>query len=195
MNGTAHANGVDGVDTDPMASSQVPWKQPSHPTLIKVVNRPKAFTSAASSLISLPAGAHFANITTATITASKRYTSVQVSPTSSIELNSDLVFCNHSCDPSLVFDMHKMEVRVSKGKDLKVGDPLTFFYPSTEWDMVQPFDCTCGTKACIGFIDGASQMREEDLKRYWLNPHIINMLADKNTNGHAEKNGGLEASG
>ena len=47
-----------------------------------------------------------------------------------IELHSDLVFCNHSCRPTLVFDMAKLEVRVADDRPLSVGDDLTFFYPT-----------------------------------------------------------------
>jgi len=32
---------------------------------------------------------------------------------------------------------------------LKKGDDITFFYPSTEWDMAQGFDCNCGAKVCL----------------------------------------------
>lgn len=40
--------------------------------------------------------------------------------------------------------MQRWEVRVSEdGEGLKEGDELTFFYPSTEWSMAQPFDCLC----------------------------------------------------
>ncbi|KAF4503946.1 hypothetical protein G6O67_008574 [Ophiocordyceps sinensis] len=67
------------------------------------------------------------------------------------------VYCNHSCSPSLVFDMTRFEVRVSGHGPLSVGDALTFFYPSTEWRMVQPFGCECGADRCadrcLGFIN------------------------------------------
>lgn len=39
-----------------------------------------------------------------------------------LELNSNLVFINHSCAPSLEWDMERMEVRVSRNRDLKKGD-------------------------------------------------------------------------
>jgi hypothetical protein len=137
----------------------------------------QAFCSGAISLVDLPAGAVFAKITTATPT-NKAYTSVQTSETSHIELNSDLVFCNHSCNPSLEFDMYHMEVRVVRGRDLRKGEPLTFFYPSSEWDMAQPFTCACGAGKgkCCGTIAGAKDMDARVLGRYWLNRHIVRML-------------------
>ncbi|CAI7641630.1 unnamed protein product [Penicillium manginii] len=143
------------------------------------VNRsPKAFGSGAISLVDLPAGSLFAKITGDT-PGTKAYTSVQTGRDSHIELNSDLVYCNHSCAPSLVFDMSRMEVRVVDDKPLKKGDALTFFYPSTEWEMDQPFQCICGAGECRGWISGAKTMEPEVLSEYWLNPHIAGLLNEK----------------
>ena len=152
---------------------------PTHPGLIEVVKRPGAFQSAAFSLVSLPAGAVVTEVTTATPAPVKAYTSVQVSRDAHVELNSDLVFCNHSCEPSVVFDMERMQVRVVDDRPLAAGQALTFFYPSTEWSMAQPFDCTCGADACKGRIHGAGMMPETELRGYWLNKHIIDMLAER----------------
>ncbi|KAI9722633.1 MAG: hypothetical protein M1812_001564 [Candelaria pacifica] len=155
--------------------------RPSHPKLIRVDRSPKAFASGAISLVSLPAGAHFTDIENATPTAVRRYTSVQNSVETHIELNDDLVYCNHCCVPSVVFDMVKLEIRVVDDRPLNEGDPLTFFYPSSEWEMDQPFDCTCGApgKQCKGRISGAKDMREEDLRQYWLNQHIVELLGKR----------------
>merc|ERR1712000_278730 len=111
------------------------------------------------------------------------YTSVANGEDSRIELNSDLVYCNHSCDPSLVFDMTNFEVRVSDRRPLVAGDALTFFYPSSEWKMVQPFKCGCNAgAACLGYIAGSSQIPSSVLGRYWLNDHI-RALVDRSSNG------------
>lgn len=64
---------------------------------------------------------------------------------------------------------------------LKEGDELTFFYPSTEWKMAQPFDCLCGTKDCRGTISGANGMSREILSKYWLNPHIADLLDESSS--------------
>lgn len=158
---------------------EIGWRQPSHPNQIFVSAGPGR-TSAAISLVSLPAGAIFAPITG--ITSSRRtWTSVQTSVDGSgIELDSDLVFCNHSCRPSVVFDMRKLEVRVVDNTPLKAGDPLTFFYPSTEWEMAAPFTCECPAKDASGCgkrIMGAKHADRVFLERYWLNDHIKDLLA------------------
>lgn len=106
---------------------EIGWKQPSHPGLIHV-SRGAGRGSGAVSLVSLPPGALFAKMTSATPCQQRSWTTVQSGDDgSNIELNSDLVFCNHSCRPSLVFDMGKFEVRVVDDRPLKAGDPLTFF--------------------------------------------------------------------
>ncbi|KAL4939364.1 hypothetical protein BDV06DRAFT_231095 [Aspergillus oleicola] len=155
-------------------------KPPSHPGLIRVSYNPGSFASAAynDSPTTFPPGSLFTKITTAT-PSKKAYSSVQTSRNTHIELNSDLLYCNHSCEPSLVFDMGKMEVRVVDGRPLKKGDALTFFYPSSEWEMDQVFECNCGTKSCRGVISGAGNMKREDLEGYWLNQHIEELLRER----------------
>ena len=63
-------------------------------------------------------------------------------------------------------------------RDLEEGDELTFFYPSTEWDMAQGFECKCdaGKGVCKGTIDGAGKMGRDRLRGYWLNGYIAEML-------------------
>ncbi|KAI4664215.1 uncharacterized protein J4E79_003717 [Alternaria viburni] len=161
-------------------TSQIPaWVQPDLTRLLRVEHNPGSFTSRSVSLVNLPPGAVFARITNPT-PATVAYSSVQASRDLHIELNCDLVYINHSCKPSLVFDMQRWEVRVSEqGEGLKEGDELTFFYPSTEWSMAQPFECLCKTEVCAGEIKGAKDMSREVLGRYWLNKHIEEMLAER----------------
>ena len=169
------------ADPIPVAPAPVTgFPAPTHPECLRVDRSTKAFGSGATSLVDLPAGALFAKITTAT-SGKKAYTSVQTGSDSHIELNSDLVYCNHSCAPSLVFDMGRMEVRVVDNRPLKTGDALTFFYPSTEWEMDQPFQCTCGAGegVCRGWISGAKTMSNEELNGYWLNGHITDLLRER----------------
>lgn len=152
-------------------------------SLLRVVQGDKntSYSSKAVSLVSLPPGALLTKITTATPASHRAYTSVQVSADADIELNSDLVYCNHSCNPSVVFDMAKFEVRVVDDRPLKAGDDLTFFYPSSEWRMQQPFGCGCGAgEKCLGTVKGAEFLGEDVLRKYWLNPHIEELLSKRN---------------
>ncbi|EUC28372.1 hypothetical protein COCVIDRAFT_89415 [Bipolaris victoriae FI3] len=167
--------------TKHVASPQIPaWVQPDLTRLLRVEHNPGSFTSRSLSLVTLPPGALFARITTPTPTTTAAYSSVQASRNLHIELNCDLLYINHSCKPSLVFDMQRWEVRVSDREGgLKQGDELTFFYPSTEWSMAQPFECHCKEEACRGVIKGAGEMEEAALRGYWLNGHIEEMLEER----------------
>ncbi|KAJ3281527.1 hypothetical protein HK104_011416 [Borealophlyctis nickersoniae] len=113
--------------------------------------------------------------------ANKRWSSVQVSANEHIELCSELVYMNHSCDPSIHLDTTRMEVIAAK--DIKEGDDLTFFYPSSEWDMSQPFDCWCGAEQCVKRVSGAQHIPPTILDRYFLNQHIREALEKKNAGG------------
>jgi hypothetical protein len=143
---------------------------------------PNEYQSYSIANVTLPAGAIFAELTTPPLTpATKAYSTVQTSATTHVELNSDLVYINHSCAPSLEFDIEMMEIRVAHDREggIKEGDELTFFYPSTEWEMAQPFQCRCREAKCRGWIAGASQMSEEALKGYWLNNWLEEALRGK----------------
>ncbi|KAI8931719.1 hypothetical protein NX059_011362 [Plenodomus lindquistii] len=169
------------------ANDAIPaWVQPDLSRLLRVEHNPGSFASRSVSLVTLPAGAIFARISSPT-PATVAYSSVQASKDLHIELNCDLVYINHSCDPTLIFDMQRWEVRVNPDREegLKEGDELTFFYPSTEWDMAQPFDCLCKSKGCRGRISGAKDMKLGVLDEYWLNKHIEDMLAEKDKIGKA----------
>lgn len=107
----------------------------------------------------------------------KRYTSVQINEKEHIELNSDIVYLNHSCDPTCIMDVKNMLVRLIK--DVPVEGELTFFYPSTEWDMDQPFKCWCNSSGCIGTVKGAKYLSKELLSNYFINEHISALLDKK----------------
>lgn len=143
--------------------------------VVKVVHGQGDFSSKLISLKDADPGARLCAIEGAVLVNQRAYTSVQVSEDCDMELKSDLVFCNHSCDPSVIFDTAKLEVRVGD-RPLKSGQDLTFFYPSTEWDMTQPFQCNCGAKKCLGLVQGAQYLDEAVLDRYWLSPHIRRLL-------------------
>lgn len=150
----------------------------------------------AESLVDLPAGSLFSPITTATKEDYPTYATVQAGRDLHIQLNSDLVFINHSCEPTLEFDMERMEVRVARDRDLKQGDLLSFFYPSTEWTLAEPFDCWCGVGEgkCVGRIEGAANMGPEKLRQYYLNEHIRKML-ERGANGHGVNGNGVNGNG
>ncbi len=85
-----------------------------------------------------------------------------------------LQYTNHSCDPNVFFDTTLMELIALK--EIQPGDELMFFYPSTEWDMDQPFECFCGTHSCLHTIKGAAYLSAKHLARYKLTDYIIEKI-------------------
>jgi len=81
---------------------------------------------------------------------------------------------NHSCNPNLVLDTTRMLVIAAR--EISPGDELTFFYPSTEWEMAVPFICACGSTNCIHVVAGARYLSPAVLERYFLNQHIRKMI-------------------
>lgn len=60
------------------------------------------------------------------------------------------MYLNHSCTPSAWVK----GLQVIALHDLAAGEGVTFDYNTTEWEMAEPFDCQCGTAACVGRVAG-----------------------------------------
>jgi hypothetical protein len=88
-----------------------------------------------------------------------------------------LVYINHACDPSTIINADNLSVVAARY--IAVGDELTYFYPSTEWDMDRPFVCRCGAPECLRFVAGAKYLATDVLKRYFINPHILRMDSER----------------
>jgi hypothetical protein len=86
----------------------------------------------------------------------------------------ELSSMNHSCDPSTILDTTRMLVIATR--DLAAGDELTFFYPSTEWEMSSPFICLCGAANCIHVVAGARFLPLSTLEDHFLNHHIRELM-------------------
>ncbi|KAF5316544.1 hypothetical protein D9619_006144 [Psilocybe cf. subviscida] len=185
-----------GVRTHPqdkMKPSQEGYK-PSHAEFV-VEFVPGQYMSSLKSRKAFKAGEVMAVLTGLT-RGSKAYTTVQCgrNPRDHIELNSDLVYVNHSCEPNAAFDFSSpvmAEWSFRALKDIALGDTLTFFYPSTEWAMDQPFACQCKTKVgippravtCLGNIQGAKYLSKKDLEeRIFVSPWILDLVAERDAN-------------
>ncbi|OAA53997.1 Post-SET domain protein [Cordyceps fumosorosea ARSEF 2679] len=158
------------------------WQQPSHPEIQEVVILDEAeFTTKSLSRVALAPFALFARLDfpPCTEAAEPTYATVQMGRNRHLNLNSDLLYINHSCEPSLIFDTGN-KIIIAGPKGLQPGDELTFFYPSTEWEMAQPFQCLCGTPTCRGTIDGAKRMTSAQLDGLWLSKHIRELRAEQN---------------
>lgn len=106
------------------------------------------------------------------------YLTVQIALKKHITLQPEyLQYINHSCNPNVFFDTETFELIALK--NLEIGDELTFFYPSTEWQMTQSFNCFCASANCLQRINGAAFISKEILSTYRLTSFIKEMLLNK----------------
>ncbi len=104
------------------------------------------------------------------------YLTVQLGDTEHIELFPDYLECiNHSCDPNCFFDTDRMQLICLK--PIAEGEEMSFFYPSTEWDMDQAFQCHCGSHNCIEVIKGAKYLGAGAIRNYRFTSFIRQKLA------------------
>ncbi|CAO3684302.1 unnamed protein product [Umbelopsis ramanniana] len=155
--------------------------KPTHPEqfLVKWIGDPENYNSKLLTARSYKKGDVIASLEGLTA-GPKAYSSVQISEDEHVELNSDLLYMNHSCSPTVVIDLKRRVVLANV--DLAIGDEITFFYPSTEWDMAQPFDCWCGSSSCIKTVQGASKIDTATLKNFQLSEHIQRLLEKRDGN-------------
>ncbi|MDX2046116.1 MAG: SET domain-containing methyltransferase [Chitinophagaceae bacterium] len=112
------------------------------------------------------------------------YLTVQVDKHKHITLQPEfLQYMNHSCSPNAFFDTTTM--RIVALQNIEAGEELTFFYPSTEWDMAQPFTCYCGSSNCLGEIRGAAWIPADIISQYRLTDFIQRQLHDRSNEERA----------
>ncbi|KAG2450993.1 hypothetical protein HYH02_004265 [Chlamydomonas schloesseri] len=110
------------------------------------------------------------------VLAQPNYLTMQTGPDSHIVLEpAYLLNINHSCAPNTFWNTATMQFEALE--EVAAGAELTFFYPSTEWDMETPFDCRCGAAACLGRIAGAKHLCDQQFARYRFNQHILDARA------------------
>lgn len=103
------------------------------------------------------------------------YLTIQVNDEQHISLSPEcLQYTNHSCEPNVFFDTTYMQMIALQ--DIQPGDELQFFYPSTEFQMAQPFNCFCQSENCLGSISGAADLSTTALQQYRLTDFIKRKL-------------------
>jgi len=84
-------------------------------------------------------------------------------------------FMNHSCEANALI----REGDVVAERDIRPWEAVTFNYNTTEWEMAEPFICGCGSKRCLGRIQGYKFLTPA--QRVQLNPvapHLHRHLAE-----------------
>lgn len=87
-----------------MAPSKPHWQQPSHPDIQEVIINDGDFASKSLTKVAVAPFGVFAGLTfpPCTVEEQPTYATVQIGRDQHINLNSDLLYMNHSCEPSLV---------------------------------------------------------------------------------------------
>ena len=95
-----------------------------------------------------------------------------------------LAALNHSCDPNVILDTENL-LMVAR-RDIAKGEELSYFYPSTEWEMDAPFICLCGASNCIHVAAGGRFLPLSTLEHHYLNRHIRELMIEllENTELH-----------
>lgn len=103
------------------------------------------------------------------------YLTVQVDLEKHITLQPEfLQYINHSCNPNAFFDTSGYNLICIR--EIVKDDEITFFYPSTEWDMKQPFACRCHSSNCLKYIQGAAHLPQAIIPQYKLTDFIQRQL-------------------
>lgn len=129
-------------------------------------------------LQSFQPGDVIAEFSAGTIAAEPTYLTVQVDINKHITLQPVfLQYINHSCEPNVFFNTTTMQLVALK--EIRKEEEMTFFYPSTEWKMIQPFNCYCGSPHCLGQIRGAAFLPKNVWKQYQLTDFIQQQLTKR----------------
>jgi hypothetical protein len=82
----------------------------------------------------------------------------------------DLDYCwqylNHHCEPNGYINTAERTLRALR--NIKRGEEITFNYLTTESAMAVPFNCTCGSANCFGFIQGRDFLSRAEAERLAL---------------------------
>ena len=118
--------------------------------------------------VDIPSETLVYKITNYVLTNSPTYQTIQISKDLHLQDDGAISFMNHSCNPNCIIDTAKLGVYANK--DINKGDELTFFYPSTELRLSQPFNCNCGYEKCIKYIDGLHSLDITEISKiYFIN--------------------------
>jgi hypothetical protein len=148
----------------------------SNHNIVEVVLNKKTNQKLLRSLVSFKKGDVITSFSASAVLEKPNHLTVQIDHNKHIELSPDfLQYTNHSCSPNVFYNTTTMKLIAIE--EIKVGDEICFFYPSTEIDMAQPFICGCGSHCCLKEIKGAMHMDNELLKKYALTDFVKNQLS------------------
>jgi hypothetical protein len=76
--------------------------------------------------------------------------------------NEFLNFIDHSCSPNAILDVDSLALVAIR--DIIAGEPIAFFYPGSEVEMSQKFECHCGSSDCLRRIEGGFYLTRDQMR-------------------------------
>ncbi len=77
--------------------------------------------------------------------------------------NEFLAYVDHSCGPNTLFDVDTL--RLTALREIPQGHPITFFYPGSEVELAQAFECNCGATTCLKRVSGTFYLTREQMQQ------------------------------
>ena len=83
-------------------------------------------------------------------------------------------FLNHGCDPNVVL----RGAQVLALRDIGQHEEIVFDYETTEFEMAEPFQCSCGASTCRGQIRGFKHLApaQREALRGQLAAHLLRRI-------------------
>jgi len=66
------------------------------------------------------------------------------------------------CSPNSLLDVDDLALVAIR--DISAGHPITFFYPGSEVELSQAFECHCGSKDCLRHINGGFYLTRAQMR-------------------------------
>ncbi len=108
----------------------------------------------------------------ARIISKPAYYGLQIDPRHYLVANYPDNFINHACIPNVYVKLHphnRKRVTYLAWKNIRKGRELFWNYNTSEWDSGKEFSfiCKCGSRNCIGKMQGMKYLSVKEKKRLW----------------------------
>jgi len=83
------------------------------------------------------------------------------------DLQCQLRFLNHSCEPNCAVGVKEKEFYIYAIRSIEEGEELTINYNTSEFNLIDcdcNFECNCGSHSCIKYIKGYSHLNIDQQK-------------------------------
>ena len=76
--------------------------------------------------------------------------------------NEFLNFVDHSCEPNALLDVDSLALVAIRS--IAANTPVTFFYPGSEVELSQSFECQCASDDCLRVVKGGFYLTRKQMR-------------------------------